>query len=100
MSQWINEQMQKAILWRIAIVKFALISLMTGGSCWLTATNQVDMTELSGWQWLQTLIGCFVAWSGAMLGWLDKSASQISEGRIPGTEKHNGPAPDSQAFIP
>lgn len=86
MSKWISEQMQKAILWRIAIAKFCLISLMTFGSCWLTATNQIDMTELSGWQWLQTGIGCFVAWAGAMLGWLDKSANQISEGNIPGID--------------
>jgi len=47
-SKWISEQVQRAVLWRIALAKFALISLMTGGSCWLTATNQISEGNIPG----------------------------------------------------
>lgn len=83
MSAIINEAKAQWILWRLAIVRVCFYSAMSLGSCWMTATNQVDMTNLGTWEWAQTIIGCFVAWSAAMMAFIDKTSSQIAAGQLP-----------------
>jgi len=77
-----SEQM----LWRMAIIKIFLFSAVSLWTCWSTATQGLDMTKLGTWEWIQTVGGCVAAWFITLMAFVDKSAGQISSGKIPGLE--------------
>jgi len=80
-------EVARKIAWRMAVVKGLLFSVVSAGTCWLTATNQIDMTLLGTWDWVQTGIGVFVAWGTVMMAYLSKSAQALMEGKLPNGDK-------------
>ena len=71
------------ILWRLAIVRCFLFSLVTLGTATQTATVGVDYPDLSRWDKTVLWIGIFVLWGNQMLSFLDKTAGRIAEGKPP-----------------
>jgi hypothetical protein len=84
-------------LWRLATIKIVLFSLSSLWICWATATSNLDMPKLGWWDWFQTIGGCLAAWCLTMMAFVDRTASQISTGQIPGLEldKHKPEQTDS-----
>jgi len=77
---------EAALLWRLARIKVILFSAVSLWTCWSTATQGLDMTLLGRWEWVQTIGGCLAAWGITMMALIDKSASQLSGGHIPGLD--------------
>jgi len=75
-----------ALLWRMAIAKAVLFSLVTLAGAWMTALNKLDWSTLAWDDKRNILIGMFLIWGNAMIAFMDKSASQISAGHIPGLD--------------
>lgn len=73
-------------LWRLASLKMVLFSISSLWICWSTATSNLDMPALGAWDWFQTVGGCFAAWCLTMMAFIDRTASQISSGQIPGLD--------------
>jgi hypothetical protein len=80
------EAKQTWLLWRLAIVKATLYSLVMLATCWLTALNKLDWSALAWDDRRNIIVGIFASWGTAMLSFLDKSAHQIQSGQIPGIE--------------
>jgi hypothetical protein len=74
------------ILWRMAVLKIVMFSVLSLLTCWMTATNGLDMTKLSAYEWAQTVMGCVCSFLVTMIAFVDKSAAQVSAGKIPGIE--------------
>jgi hypothetical protein len=85
MTQIEHDRAEKA-LWRMATIKIILFSVLALLTCWMTATNGLDMPKLGVWEWIQLIIGCISAWFVTLIAFIDKSAAQVSSGRIPGLE--------------
>lgn len=76
------------LLWVLATIKFILFSSTSFWTCWTAATSQIDFTVLSQWDQFQIVGGCIAAWLITMIAFIDRSASQISHGKIPGLEEN------------
>ena len=88
------------MLWRLATIKVVMFSVLSLLTCWMTATQGLDMTRLSTYELVQTIIGCICAWLITMVAFIDKSASQVSTGKIPGLENGSVAEPDRPAPVP
>jgi len=75
---------QTVLLWWIAGVKALLFSLVLLGTSWLTALNKLDWSTLQWDDQRNILIGMLVSWGTGMMMFLDKSAGEVSHGKIPG----------------
>ena len=71
------------VLWRMAIVRCCLLSLVTLGTAIQTATVGVEYPELSNWNKFTLWIGVFVLWGNQMLSFLDRTAGRIAAGKPP-----------------
>lgn len=71
------------LLWKLAIVKVVLFSLVTLGAAWQVATAGMDFGALSYWDRVNIVVGILVLWGNQMISFFDKTASQISSGRPP-----------------
>ena len=85
-----NVEKSEKVLWRLAVVKIILFSLVALWTCWSTATQNLDMTKLGWWDWCQTIGGCVTAWFITLMAFIDRTAGQIASGKIPGLENGNG----------
>lgn len=84
-------QIRKLLLWRLATVRGVLYSLVMLGSCWMTALNKLDWSELQWDDKRNILIGIFVSWGTMMVAFLDKTMNEISTGHIPGMNEDQKP---------
>jgi len=98
-TQLEHDRAEKA-LWRMATIKIILFSVLALLTCWMTATNGLDMPKLGVWEWVQLIIGCISAWFVTLIAFIDKSAAQMSSGRIPGLENGSVAEPDRPAITP
>ena len=89
MIDWATKQWQAAVLWKMVIIKVSLLSLVTLGAAWQTATAGMDFGMLPKWDRVNILVGIFVLWGNQMVAFLDKSAGQISSGKMPIGEPGN-----------
>lgn len=87
------------VLWRMAVLKIILFSAVSLWTCWSTATQGLDMTKLGTWEWIQTIGGCVAAWFITLMAFVDKSAAQVSAGKIPGLENGKIEEPTAEAKV-
>lgn len=59
---------------------------------WSTATNQVDMSQLGWFDWVQTIGGCIGNWSIMMAALLATQGKAVAAGHIPGLEEVDDPS--------
>lgn len=71
------------LLWKLAIVKAVLFSMVTFGAAWQVATAGMAFGDLPYWDRFNIIVGIFVLWGNQMISFFDKSAVQISSGRPP-----------------
>lgn len=83
MKEWAEKQWQKAMVWKLAIARCILFSLVTLGTAWQTSTSSVDFGAMDRWERLSLFIGIFVLWGNQMLSFLDKTTANIAAGKSP-----------------
>jgi len=83
MKEWASKQWQTALVWKLAIAKVFLFSLVTLGAAWQVATAGMEFGSLSYWERVNICVGIFVLWGNQMLSFFDKTAASISAGRPP-----------------
>lgn len=84
-----NKAKMESLLWRMATIRGILFSASSLWVAWSTATQGIDMPQLGWWDWSQTIGGCICTWFLTMMAFIDKSAQQLSAGKIPGLENGN-----------
>ena len=84
-----NKAKVESILWRLATIRGILYSVTALWLAWSTATQGINMPQLGWWEWSQTIGGCLASWGLTMMAFIDKSAQQLSAGKIPGLENGN-----------
>lgn len=83
MKEWATKQWQTAMVWKLAIVKGVLFSLVTLGAAWQVATAGMEFGSLHYWDRVNIVIGIFVLWGNQMISFLDKTAATVRDGRAP-----------------
>lgn len=71
------------MLWKMAIVRAILLSLVTLGTAIQTACISVDYDTMSSWEKRLLWIGVFVLWGNQMLAFFDKAATSVKDGKPP-----------------
>lgn len=71
------------LLWKLAIVKAVLFSMVTFGTAIQTASIAGDYESLSPWKRGLLWIGVFVLWGNQMLSFFDKAAASVKDGKPP-----------------
>lgn len=78
-------------VWRLAIVKGVLFSIVTLGVAWQTATAGLDVGLLSFWDKLNLAVGITVLWGNQMISFFDKTASSIKQSKPPIGDETDSP---------
>ena len=69
------------LIWKLAITKAVLYSLVTFGVSWQVSTAAIDFGSLHLWERVSLFIGMFVLWGNQMIAFLDKTADSIQTGK-------------------
>lgn len=72
------------MLWGLARLRVILYSVASLWTCWATATSSLNISMLGWHDWFQTIGGCIASWCLVMMAFVDKSASELASGKIPG----------------
>ena len=70
------------LLWQVFYIKAAFSSLVTLGAAWQVSTADVALGSLDFWEWITKAVGIFVLWGNNMISLVDRTASQIQQGRM------------------
>jgi len=90
MKEWATKQWQTALVWKLAITKAILFSLVTLGSAWQVATAGLKFGQLDYWDRVGIVVGIFVLWGNQMMAFFDKTAANINAGRPPIGQESTG----------
>ena len=83
MKEWASKQWQTALVWKLAITKAVLFSLVTLGAAWQVATAGIKFGQLDYWERVGIVVGIFVLWGNQMIAFLDKTVANVNAGRPP-----------------
>lgn len=83
MKEWASKQWQTALVWKLAITKAVLFSLVTLGAAWQVATAGIKFGQLDYWERVGIVVGICVLWGNQMIAFLDKTAANVNAGRPP-----------------
>lgn len=83
MPKWFTDAQTAVIIHWVIVVRILLYSLVTLGTCWMTASQAVVWDRIGPQEKIGIFIGCFVLWGNAMMAFMDKSVSRISKGELP-----------------
>ena len=83
MSELLSKARESALLWSMAKFRFVLFSLVALGLAWQGATANLKIESLSRWELINVFIYMAIAWGNTIMAYLDKTANDISKGRLP-----------------
>lgn len=83
MSDWASKSWQKAMVWKLAIVRCVLFSLITLGTAIQTACISINYAAMPPQEKILLWIGIIVLWGNQMLSFLEKTSENISKGKPP-----------------
>lgn len=87
MKRFIQNAKENMLLWRMFLLKAAFSSLVTLGAAYQVGTQNINMGSLDFWERVSLAVGIFVLWGNNMISLLDKTASQLQSGAIPGFQQ-------------
>jgi len=83
MKEVLTQAQQVWIIWKLAIVKAALFSIVTLCAAWQVATAGLDVGLLSFWDKVNLAAGITVLWGNQMMSFFDKTAASIAKNNLP-----------------
>ena len=83
MSELLTKAREAVLLWRLAKIKFWLFTLVTLGVAWQSSTSNLVVSSLKPWELFNVFVGMFIIWGTNMVAFVDKTAGQVSAGRLP-----------------
>lgn len=83
MKEWATKSWQTAMVWKLAVARCILFSIITLGTAIQTACISVDYSAMHMQEKLLLWLGVLVLWGNQMLNFLEKTSENISKGKPP-----------------